>query len=446
MPECSAKPIPMPELVVLLGGAVAGRVEQKANRLSFVYDDDWRRSVDAYPLSLSMPLTAKGHSHAAINAFIWGLLPDNERTLDRWAKDFQVSARNPFALIGAVGEDCAGAVQFVRPDRLDMLQGAGAQAVDWLDERAIGDRLRSVVGEAGTGRTAGDNGQFSLAGAQPKTALLRDGDRWGIPAGRIPTTHILKPPARDLPGHAENEHLCLSLARALGLRTARSEVSSFDGQLAIVVTRYDRIVDGGPGYENLVRIHQEDMCQSMAVLPAAKYENEGGPTAKTIAALILNAAHRPLAAGDDLDGGKAADLWTFIDALIFNWIIGGTDAHAKNYSFLIGAGGVVRLAPLYDLASAFGLPDIQPQRMKMAMKIGGYYHLDHIVLRHWTRWAATVGMDAEIVIARIRSLAARLPDALAKVAGRMRGDGLDHPVVARLERLLAERALKVLAM
>ena len=29
----------------------------------------------------------------------------------------------------------------------------------------------------------------------------------------------------------------------------------------------------------------------------------------------------------------------------FNWLIGGTDAHAKNYSFLIDAGDDARLAP-----------------------------------------------------------------------------------------------------
>ena len=29
----------------------------------------------------------------------------------------------------------------------------------------------------------------------------------------------------------------------------------------------------------------------------------------------------------------------------------GTDAHAKNYSLLISAGGEARLAPLYDLSS-----------------------------------------------------------------------------------------------
>jgi len=41
----------------------------------------------------------------------------------------------------------------------------------------------------------------------------------------------------------------------------------------------------------------------------------------------------------------------FVDALAYNWIIRGTDAHAKNYSVLL-SGSQVRLARLYDIATA----------------------------------------------------------------------------------------------
>ena len=111
------------ELVALLDGKEVGRVHNDARgRLTFVYDSDWREARDAYPISLSMPLAAEEHGPSAVQSFLWGLLPDNERVLDRWAKKFQVSARNVFALISHVGEDCAGAIQFVAPDRLEILQ------------------------------------------------------------------------------------------------------------------------------------------------------------------------------------------------------------------------------------------------------------------------------------------------------------------------------------
>jgi len=90
------------ELIALLGGSEVGRVRQQRGRLTFTYNEDWRGSADAYPLSLSMPLAALEHGHDMVEPFLWGLLPDNEKVLDRWAQKFQVSARNVFALIGEV--------------------------------------------------------------------------------------------------------------------------------------------------------------------------------------------------------------------------------------------------------------------------------------------------------------------------------------------------------
>jgi HipA-like protein len=132
------------ELVALLDGREAGRIHNDRGRLTFVYDDDWRNAADAYPLSLPMPLAAKEHGRAVIDAYLWGLLPDNERVLDRWAARFHVSARNAFALISPVGEDCAGAIQFVTPDRLATIRSGKEDNVEWLDEADIAKRLQAL--------------------------------------------------------------------------------------------------------------------------------------------------------------------------------------------------------------------------------------------------------------------------------------------------------------
>ncbi len=105
----------------------------------------------------------------------------------------------------------------------------------------------------------------------------------------------------------------------------------------------------------------------------------------------------------------------------------------------------MRLAPLYDIASAFGLAGLQPQKMKLAMKIE-YYHVDRVLPRHFARWGATAGLDGDQVVARLEALALALPKALAVTADMMRQDGLDHPVIATLERVLTERARKIAAM
>lgn len=111
-------------------------------------------------------------------------------------------------------------------------------------------------------------------GAQPKTALFFDGKRWGIPSGRRPTTHILKPGAAGLDGVARR----------------------------------------------LVRVHQEDICQALAVHPAQKYQSEGGPGAREVVELLRAHSREP-----------TEDVLAFVDALAFSWLTAGTDAHAKNY-------------------------------------------------------------------------------------------------------------------
>ena len=68
------------ELIALLGGREVGRVRRdKRGKISFMYDENWRERADAYPLSLSMPLAASEHGSGVIEAFLWGLLPDNQR-------------------------------------------------------------------------------------------------------------------------------------------------------------------------------------------------------------------------------------------------------------------------------------------------------------------------------------------------------------------------------
>lgn len=409
-------------LLALLDGQSIGRVTRlRSGRMAFTYDEAWRNDPDAYPLSLSMPLAASEHRHAPIEAFLWGLLPDKEFILDRWAKRFHVSPRNVFALIAEVGEDCAGAVQFTR---LDAAIAPGPKPV-WLTEKDIGERLRALKADASATRMAQDTGQFSLAGAQPKTALLLENGKWGVPSGRTPTTHILKPPTGALDGHAENEHFCLALARALGLPSAASEVRRFDGEVAIVVERYDRRRTArGP-----VRIHQEDICQALALLPTRKYENEGGPSATAIVDLLRTQS-----------SAWAADVDRFVDALAFNWLIAGTDAHAKNYSLLLGSGGTVRLAPLYDLASALPYDRLDERKLKLAMKIGGNYKLHDIGIRQWRKFAGAANLDDGELIARIAGMAQRLPEEAARVRQDAAREGLKHPILDRLVGRLSKRA------
>ena len=408
-------------LKVMADGARMGTVTRDGKRLGFHYDSGWLESPQRYPLSLSMPLALKEHPHSVIEPFLWGLLPDNPQILEEWGRRFQVSSRNAFRIISHVGEDCAGAVQFLRDDREHPQDTDTRQSrVSWIDEEDLTRRVRLLLENHGSTRLAGDSGQFSLAGVQPKLALHRHPTTgaWGVPEGNTPTTHILKPATGEFGGHAENEHFCLRLAAAIGLRTCRSSVIHAAGHAVIVVERYDRLWRG----DRCLRVHQEDTCQALAIHPDRKYQNEGGPGVREIAALIRDQSSNP-----------TADLATFADALIFNWLIAGTDAHAKNFSLLIASGQQIRLAPLYDLASALPYPQrIDLQKAKLAMKIGGSYRLREIRRSHWESCARDLRMAANDLIARAESMIERMTKATLEVADLLHAEGIEDPVIGRL--------------
>ena len=422
-------------LLVILDDVVAGTLTRlSGGRLRLDYEAAYQQQRGHTPLSLSMPVQVTSHPHQVISPWLWGLLPDNEAVLRRWARDFHVSPSSAFSLLATpVGEDCAGAVRFAPPDRLERMLGRAGD-VTWLSEDEVAQRLRELREDSTAWLGRSFTGQFSLAGAQAKTALLLDENRWGVPSGSIPTTHILKPAVAGFDDHDLNEHLCLDAARRAGLIAARSTIAQFADETAVVITRYDRR-SGADG--TIDRVHQEDLCQALGIAPSDKYQNERGPTPAQIVRLLRNAM--PPRAGEDA-------VRRFADALIWNWLIGGTDAHAKNYSVLLAA-DQARLAPLYDIASA--LPyGTHERKLRLAMKIGSSYEV-YPQRNRWPEAARDLGLDAGALVDRARELARIAPEALADAASAPAVTALNRDLPRRLLDLVADRAgrcLEVLAM
>ncbi len=415
------------ELVAMAGTREVGRVRRDSHgKLSFTYEGGWRNDPEAFPISVSMPLALTEHGNQKIDPYLWGLLPDNEQILDKWGRKYHVSARNAFGLVAHVGEDSPGAVQFVLPERVERMKRSTPADVEWLTEGMIAQRLKALRAEPWTWRLPRPAGQFSLAGAQPKTALLFVNGRWGLPSGRVPTTHILKPPTGEFDGHEENEHFCLELARAMGFAVPNSRIMRFADEIAIVVERYDRVQTAPAVFQ---RVHQEDICQALAISPTRKYESEGGPGVRAIVEFLRT--YSTLA---------EQDVPIFLDAVALNWLIAGTDAHAKNYAVLIGGGGTVRLAPLYDIASVLPYPDFHPRQIRLAMKIGGEYRLHDIGLRQWQKLAKEARVDVAALIARVQELGGMIAEYAPKVAAELRREGLKHGILGRMVKGLVERA------
>lgn len=411
-----------PSLLVRIDERPAGTIDKTRNgALRLRYDDDYRRS-DPTPLSLSLPTSAAEHVDPAagtgpVEAYLRGLLPDNPRVVERWARASGVRTDDVIGLLGDHrGEDLPGSVQLVAPHNLDAALDPGELLV--CQEAEIEQRLEALAADGSAWQTSDGlaRGRWSLAGAQPKLALrqLADG-RWADASGREPTTHILKPPPLERPDHDINEHLCLEALRRAGLPAARTEVVAFGAQRCLVVDRFDRT-----HADSVQRIHQEDLCQALGVPPEQKYESMGGPTAAAVVGRYRRAMPRSIA-----DGASRR----LVGALAASWLLVAPDGHAKNLAVLL-SGREVRDAPLYDVASY--VPELRgtgPEHERVAMGIAGEDRLGAVTGAHWRALAGQLRLDDEEVVRIVADLADRLPDALADAAGALRWTGSDLPDV-----------------
>jgi serine/threonine-protein kinase HipA len=257
--------------------------------------------------------------------------------------------------------------------------------------------------------------------------------KWYKPRGRTPSTHILKPPIPNFAGQVENEAFCLRLAPSLDLPAPHIWVERFGDLPVVVIERYDRVrMDGkrrlplDQSGGEVRRVHQEDCCQALKIMPQTKYQNEGGPGINDIMAL-LSGSSKP---SDDRD--------RFMRAQAYNFIIGGTDAHGKNYGLLLSAKGRFRLAPLYDIISF--LPYLQQRRdTKLAMSIDRQYRFDRLQPRHWEAQARAAGFSADRMLGHIRDILARLPDNAISLVTTFRAEGMHTAELDKLVTLLIER-------
>ncbi|MCU1475445.1 MAG: type toxin-antitoxin system HipA family toxin [Subtercola sp.] len=416
------------QLTAYLHGLRVGWFRQRDGVISFDFDEEWRETSGRLQLSESLPKSRRVHAGTAPESFLWGLLPDNSAVLVRWGEMFGANPRNALSLLRHVGLDTAGAVQLSEADDT-VLEAAGGS--DPLDDHVIAAHLRAMHGDPLAWLVPSlHDGNFSLAGAQAKFALLRDADGWRLPWGGEPTTHIVKPGVAGFSHQDVDEHLCLAAAAQLGLTAAKSEMHDFDGETAIVVERYDREIANG----RIERIHQEDVLQAAGIHPALKYQNDGGPGITTAAAIVRAAVNR-----SERDDAVSR----FFEANVFNWIISGTDAHAKNYSLLHTTRGTT-LAPLYDVASSLPYDDLPARKVKLAMSMAGRYRVHEIEPRHILREAAGIALDTDAVRERMVELCQSVADAFSAAASASALGADDREFAARLTDSVARRSAELL--
>ena len=417
------------ELAVWLLGHRAGTLSVLAGRLSFQYNASWLAHPQAMGLSLSLPLQGEAFEDQQCRAFFAGLLPEGQlRQLI--AQQFQISRQNDFGLLEVIGGDCAGAVS-LRPagsgpengDRSGVETGVQS-GVEWLDGQQLALLLEELPRRP---MLAGRDGmRLSLAGAQDKLPVLFDGECIGLPRGNTASTHILKPAIAAVQDSVINEAFCMALAAAMGLPTAKTKIITVADRQVLLVGRYDRRLAKNTLWE---RLHQEDFCQALGIVPELKYQNEGGPDLKRCFELLRRAT-KP----------SAPQVLRLLDAVIFNALIGNHDAHAKNFSLLYAGEthniAMPTLAPLYDLLCTAVYPTLTT---KMAMKVGSTYRFSEVRKRHWERFALDAGLSGAQTKKRMMRIAQELPQAVGKLQSEpaFSGNELINKIAALIEQRCA---------
>ena len=414
-----------------LGVRLFGR---DAGELSIVDDarspESWRftyaRSyVDAAqpPLSVSLPLRAQPFDGAVVRNWFCNLLPEGG-VRDAIEARLRLPARDDFALLAAIGGECAGAVSMGATDSRDRTQHEGGTDLE---------TLLALQGEdAGDGAFAalGTPHRLSLAGAQDKIAVVLDIDgRLRLPVGDELTTHILKPDSSRIRGLRDLEAFGLALARAIGLDAVRGEPVDLAGRNALLIERYDRVRNAG----GVTRLHQEDFCQALGYPPELKYQSQGGPGLAACADLLRNR----------LRLGPAA-LQGFLDWVAYNGIVANADAHAKNLALLCGEDGARRLAPFYDVVPTAVIAESLVDRTP-ALGIGVAVRIDRLGADDWRAFAQACGYAQRFVLRRVASLARAVLDEATATAESLIQKGVDADRLRRAAAFVqgnAERTLR----
>ena len=386
--------------VYLLDRFIGQLMQNDSGTVSFQYANSWLEDEQSLPLSRSLPKQIEPFDSKQCLGFFAGILPEESKR-ERIAKNLGISKKNAFAMLSEIGGECAGAVTFIQEGHALTTNEPEYRALSEDDLVAILNDLPKrplMAGEEGI--------RLSLAGAQDKITVHYLEGRFSIPLNGAPSTHILKPDIERFESTVLNEAVCMKLAKAIGLPVADVEVLQFGEIKALSIARYDRLLKDK---DTIGRLHQEDFCQALGIVPEMKYQSEGGASLKQSFNLLRAVSSVP-----------AIDLQHLLDAVLFNFFVGNNDAHGKNFSLLFSTEtnstgtnkGTVRLAPFYDMLSTVYYPELAD---RMAMKIGSKYKPNEIYPRHFEKLSEEAGLSKPMVLKRVPLIADKMLVALADV-------------------------------
>ena len=358
-------------------------------RIIFQYHPAYLSQKSAHSLSLRLPLRDDPYEDDSARPFFSNLLPEGD-IRDLISKIVHVSKQNDFALLREIGGECAGAIT-VLPEGHTPVESGRYRRISRGDlEEMIEKRAKTPL------LASRKDLRLSLAGAQDKLPIYISKNKVYLPTENAPSSHILKPQIRGFADTVHNEAFCMMLAKNIFSPVLKiPEINIWHGKQgtdndALVIERYDRrVLKEG----RVQRIHQEDFCQALGYLANQKYENEGGPGLMECFSLLSKSSTQPI-----------VDRLHLLKWVIYNYLIGNNDAHAKNIAILFSDGDPV-LAPFYDMLCTQVYSELSE---KMAMKIGGEIRHKYVYLRHWEKLALGIEIKQKIVIELLKEYSVKV--------------------------------------
>ena len=373
----------------------------------FSYALAYLAAEDAAPISLSLPLQEAAFSPAQTKNYFDSLLPEGytRRTVAQW---IHADEDDYLTILHALGCECLGALQITAEDET---HGASYEPL------AL-DQVKALAAE-GASKSAElvISSHLSLAGATGKVGLYYDGKAWYLPRGTAPSTHIVKQSHVRLKHIVQNEQLALTTARNCGLQVADSFIintgSGADEEILLAAGRYDRSFSNAgrviDGLTAPLRLHQEDFAQALGIPASRKYERAGEDHMARMFDLLRRHSADPI-----------RDMTRLWDQIVFNWLIGNTDAHVKNFSLLYSPDlRTLRLAPAYDLLGAA----IYPTTRELSFRIGGAATLDAVTEASFEAAAREAGLGVRMAMQRYHRMVETFVPAIRAASEALQAEG-----------------------
>jgi serine/threonine-protein kinase HipA len=234
--------------------------------------------------------------------------------------DVEAGPDDEFSMLLAVGGDTIGDVQVVPAG--DTPADTTPIIVDDFSKVVFAELFAQAIGQQ-PDRTA-------LPGVQDKIS----GQMLNVPVQGRAGAYILKLNPPESPHLVENEDFFFRAAAHTRLRLAKVElVNDQVGAPGLLVHRFDRIPQG----DHLRPLAVEDACQVLGRWPGDKY------------IISTEDAITSLARRCRAPGVAALELFRL---LIFAYLSGNGDLHAKNLAILQDQRGEWKITPVYDLPSS----------------------------------------------------------------------------------------------